>query len=137
MYYFQLSIIFWHQNIWQKICWNSFLTAAIQLLLLQLFLLSFVGVTFNLFQIQNFEFQNCVDISDGSEFRRDGKGLPKLRRFAPGPENWPNRKAYKAEILHGGLEYPNDKVRLAKDCLKLHLKKVNFLQFFEPKFGIF
>ena len=65
------------------------------------------------------------------------KGLPKLVGFAPGAEHWPNRKAYKAEILHGGLEYPNDKVRLAKDCLKLHLKKVNFLQFFEPKFGIF
>ena len=57
--------------------------------------------------------------------------------FAPCAENWPNSKAEKAEILHGGLEYPNDKVRLAKDCLKLHLKKVNFLQFFGLNFGIF
>ena len=38
------------------------------------------------------------------------KGLPKLAGFAPCAENWPNRKAYKAEILHGSLEYPNDKV---------------------------
>ena len=65
------------------------------------------------------------------------KGLPKLVGFAPGAEHWPNRKAYKAEILHGGLEYPHDIVRLAKVCMKLHLKKVNFLQFFKPKFGIF
>ena len=65
------------------------------------------------------------------------KGLPKLTAFAPGAEHWPNRKADKAEILHGGLEYPHDKVRFTKDCLKLHLKKVNFLQFFKPKFGIF
>ena len=57
--------------------------------------------------------------------------------FAPGAEHWPNRKAYKAEILHGGLEYPNDKVLLVTFCLKLHLKKVNFLQFSEPKYGIF
>ena len=65
------------------------------------------------------------------------KGLPKLVGFAPGAEHWPNRKAYKAEILHGGLEYPNDKVLLVTFCLKLHLKKVNFLQFLQPKFGIF
>ena len=57
--------------------------------------------------------------------------------FAPGAEHWPNRKADKAEILHGGLEYPHDKVLLTKVCLKLHLKKVIFLQFFEAKYGIF
>ena len=65
------------------------------------------------------------------------KGLSKLVGFAPGAEHWPNRKADKAEILHGGFKYPHDKVRLTKVCMKLHLKKVNFLQFFEPKFGIF
>ena len=49
----------------------------------------------------------------------------------------PNRKADKAEILHGGLGYPHDKVRLAKVCMKLHFKNVNFLQFLQPKCGIF
>ena len=65
------------------------------------------------------------------------KGVPKLVRIHPQPDYRPNRKADKAEILHGGFKYPHDKVRLAKVCMKLHLKKVNFLQFFEPKFGIF
>ena len=58
-------------------------------------------------------------------------------RFAPGAENWPNRKADKAEILHGGFKYPHDKVRLAKDFLKLHLKKVNFLQLLNRNMAFF
>ena len=74
---------------------------------------------------------------DEEEEEEGKKGLPKLRRFAPGAENWPNRKADKAEILHGGLKYLHDKVRFTKVCLKLHLKKVKFLQFFEPKCGFF
>ena len=65
------------------------------------------------------------------------KGLPKLTASNHRHDYRPNRRANKAEILHGGFKYPHDKVQLAKDCMKLHLKKVNFLQFFEAKFGIF
>ena len=76
-----------------------------------------------------------MGITDFLEFSI--KGLPKLVGSHPLADYRPNRKADKAEILHGGFKYPHDKVRLAKVCMKLHLKKVNFLQFFEPKFGIF